>query len=168
MPVPSRLTACPRQVSSAPLVVRAKLEIAGGGARPRQGAPALCGHGVQRRAGHAGRRTPRRARVWLHAHVGASTPRRYGPSSRPFRAPTRARLKLLQNIIAAAARRLGPISFGGQLHDRASYRYYWQVLERAHQTGKAAARTTCGAGSRPRALTTIPETTHESPHRIHP
>jgi len=22
------------------------------------------------------------------------------------------------------------------LHDRASYRYYWQVLERAHQTGR--------------------------------
>jgi len=23
------------------------------------------------------------------------------------------------------------------LHDRASYRYYWQVIERAHQTGRA-------------------------------
>jgi citrate lyase subunit beta / citryl-CoA lyase len=23
------------------------------------------------------------------------------------------------------------------LHDRASYRYFWQVLERAHQTGRA-------------------------------
>jgi citrate lyase subunit beta/citryl-CoA lyase len=29
-----------------------------------------------------------------------------------------------------------PISFENQLHDRASYRYYWQVLERAHATGK--------------------------------
>jgi citrate lyase subunit beta/citryl-CoA lyase len=25
---------------------------------------------------------------------------------------------------------------GGKLHDRASYRYFWQVLERAHQTGR--------------------------------
>ena len=30
-----------------------------------------------------------------------------------------------------------PINYKGTLHDRASYRYYWQVLERAHQTGKA-------------------------------
>jgi citrate lyase subunit beta/citryl-CoA lyase len=30
-----------------------------------------------------------------------------------------------------------PISHKGTLHDRASYRYYWQVLERAHQTGRA-------------------------------
>ena len=29
-----------------------------------------------------------------------------------------------------------PISFEGTLHDRASYRFYWQVLERAHRTGR--------------------------------
>jgi citrate lyase subunit beta/citryl-CoA lyase len=29
-----------------------------------------------------------------------------------------------------------PVSYSGQLHDRASYRYFWQVLERAHQTGR--------------------------------
>jgi citrate lyase subunit beta / citryl-CoA lyase len=29
-----------------------------------------------------------------------------------------------------------PISFEGKLHDRASYRFHWQVLERAHQTGR--------------------------------
>ncbi len=28
-----------------------------------------------------------------------------------------------------------PVQFEGRLHDRASYRYFWQVLERAHQTG---------------------------------
>ena len=28
-----------------------------------------------------------------------------------------------------------PIGFGGQLHDRASYRYFWHLLERAHATG---------------------------------
>jgi citrate lyase subunit beta / citryl-CoA lyase len=28
-----------------------------------------------------------------------------------------------------------PIQHGGRLHDRASYRYFWQVLERSHQTG---------------------------------
>ena len=39
-------------------------------------------------------------------------------------------------IIASAGRAdWAPISFEGKLHDRASYRYFWQVLERAHQTG---------------------------------
>jgi citrate lyase subunit beta/citryl-CoA lyase len=30
-----------------------------------------------------------------------------------------------------------PISVHGTLHDRASYRYFWQVIERAHGTGCA-------------------------------
>ena len=29
-----------------------------------------------------------------------------------------------------------PIDFGGQLHDRASYRYFWHILERAQRTGR--------------------------------
>lgn len=29
-----------------------------------------------------------------------------------------------------------PIQHGGQLHDRASYRFFWSVLERAHATGQ--------------------------------
>jgi citrate lyase subunit beta/citryl-CoA lyase len=39
--------------------------------------------------------------------------------------------------IVQEAQRAGwaPISVEGALHDRASYRYFWQVLERAHQTG---------------------------------
>ena len=28
-----------------------------------------------------------------------------------------------------------PISRGGKMHDRASYRYFWTVLERAHALG---------------------------------
>lgn len=38
---------------------------------------------------------------------------------------------------AAMARDWGPVSVEGTLHDRASYRYYWQVLERAHQAGRS-------------------------------
>ena len=39
--------------------------------------------------------------------------------------------------IIEQARQAGwaPISFEGKLHDRASYRFHWQVLERAHSTG---------------------------------
>ncbi|MES2688614.1 MAG: aldolase/citrate lyase family protein [Pseudomonadota bacterium] len=52
-------------------------------------------------------------------------------------APDEREIESATKIIAAAARAdWAPISFGGQLHDRASYRYFWQVLERAHQTGR--------------------------------
>ena len=40
-------------------------------------------------------------------------------------------------IAAAAAADWAPISVDGVLHDRASYRYFWQLLERAHQTGRS-------------------------------
>ena len=40
-------------------------------------------------------------------------------------------------IAAAAGADWAPISFDGKLHDRASYRFYWQVLELAHSTGRA-------------------------------
>lgn len=40
-------------------------------------------------------------------------------------------------VLQAQANDWAPISVGGQLHDRASFRYFWQVLERAHQTGVA-------------------------------
>ena len=38
-------------------------------------------------------------------------------------------------ILAAQAAQWAPISHAGQLHDRASYRFFWQLIERAHQTG---------------------------------
>ncbi len=40
-------------------------------------------------------------------------------------------------IVQAIKADWAPINVKGVLHDRASYRFYWQVLERAHQTGKA-------------------------------
>lgn len=39
-------------------------------------------------------------------------------------------------VVHAAAHQWAPTQVGGRLHDRASYRFYWQVLERAHQTGR--------------------------------
>ena len=38
---------------------------------------------------------------------------------------------------AAQAADWAPISHGGQLHDRASYRFFWHVLQRAHATGRS-------------------------------
>ncbi len=53
-------------------------------------------------------------------------------------APAEREIEDATKIIAAGALAAwAPTSFNGQLHDRASYRYYWQVLERAHRTGRA-------------------------------
>jgi citrate lyase subunit beta / citryl-CoA lyase len=40
-------------------------------------------------------------------------------------------------LMAAQAARWAPIRHHDTLHDRASYRYYWQILERAHRTAYA-------------------------------
>jgi len=37
-------------------------------------------------------------------------------------------------LIAAQDKDWGPIQYAGKLHDRASYRYYWELLARAHVT----------------------------------
>lgn len=39
-------------------------------------------------------------------------------------------------IALGALNHWAPASFNGHLHDRASYRYYWQLLERAWSTGR--------------------------------
>ncbi len=40
----------------------------------------------------------------------------------------------IEIIGAAQAAGWAPIQHHGTLHDRASYRYFWQVIERAHRT----------------------------------
>ncbi len=52
-------------------------------------------------------------------------------------APSEQEIETATEIIAAGAGAdWAPISYKSKLHDRASYRYYWHVLERAHQTGR--------------------------------
>jgi citrate lyase subunit beta/citryl-CoA lyase len=51
-------------------------------------------------------------------------------------APDAAAIEVASEIVLAArAAQWAPISHQGQLHDRASYRFFWQVLARAHSTG---------------------------------
>src|ERR1035437_10885875 len=38
-------------------------------------------------------------------------------------------------LVAAQDAAWGPIQFEGKLHDRASYRYYWELLQRAQSMG---------------------------------
>jgi citrate lyase subunit beta/citryl-CoA lyase len=40
-------------------------------------------------------------------------------------------------LLAAQAAQWGPIQHEGKLHDRASYRYFWTILKKAHLTGHA-------------------------------
>jgi citrate lyase subunit beta / citryl-CoA lyase len=38
-------------------------------------------------------------------------------------------------LLAAQAADWGPIQYDGELHDRATYRYFWEVLQKAKLTG---------------------------------
>ncbi len=44
-------------------------------------------------------------------------------------------------LLAAQEADWGPIQHAGKLHDRASYRYYWELLKRARATGMELAET---------------------------
>ena len=59
--------------------------------------------------------------------------------------PAEAEIDTAVSIIeAAAAADWAPVQHHGRLHDRASYRYFWQVIERAHQTGHPLPETVRG------------------------
>jgi len=38
-------------------------------------------------------------------------------------------------LLAAQKADWGPIQYNGELHDRATYRYFWQLLQRANVSG---------------------------------
>ncbi|MFV1922801.1 MAG: HpcH/HpaI aldolase/citrate lyase family protein [Methylotenera sp.] len=40
-------------------------------------------------------------------------------------------------LLAAQAAEWGPIQYAGELHDRATYRYFWEILQKAKLTGVA-------------------------------
>ena len=40
-------------------------------------------------------------------------------------------------LLAAQRANWGPIQYHGELHDRATYRYFWELLQKAHVTGMA-------------------------------
>jgi citrate lyase subunit beta/citryl-CoA lyase len=67
-------------------------------------------------------------------------------------APEDSEIETATKIVAAAARaQWAPVSVDGKLEDRASYRYHWQVLERAHRTGRQLPIEAQGWFTAPRA-----------------
>lgn len=120
---------------SHPLVVRAKLEIASA-CHASSKTPS---HGVVTEFNDAAAMTMAARRAFHefgYTRMWSIHPNQIRPILAAF-APTEGEIEAATKIIAAAAREeWAPISFEGTLHDRASYRYHWQVLERAHQTGR--------------------------------
>jgi len=118
-----------------PLVVRAKLEISSA-CHAHGKVPS---HGVvtefkdQAAFGAAARKA---ADEYGYTRMWSIHPDQIRPILEAF-APTDNEIETAAGILQAAERAdWAPISHGGKLEDRASYRYYWQVLERAHRTGR--------------------------------
>lgn len=75
------------------------------------------------------------ARAFGYTRMWSIHPAQIRPILQAF-APQAQEIELAANIMQAGGQaHWAPISFGGKLHDRASYRYFWQVLQRAHRTG---------------------------------
>jgi citrate lyase subunit beta/citryl-CoA lyase len=117
-----------------PLVVRAKLEIASA-CHAHGKVPS---HGVVtefKDAKALGAAASKAARELGYTRMWSIHPDQIRPILAAF-APDAREIETATKIIAAASGAgWAPISFDGKLQDRASYRYYWQVLERAHRTG---------------------------------
>ncbi|MBD9394500.1 CoA ester lyase [Acidovorax sp. ACV01] len=121
---------------SHPLVVRAKLEIAAA-CHAHGKVPSHCV--VTEFADTAAMQgaASRAARELGYTRMWSIHPAQIRPILQAF-APQQDDIEIASKIIAFAADSdWAPISFEGTLHDRASYRFYWQVLERAHRTGRA-------------------------------
>ncbi|WP_372828658.1 CoA ester lyase [Polaromonas sp.] len=118
-----------------PLVVRAKLEIASA-CHAHGKVPSHCVVTEFRDTGAMLAAARKASREFGYTRMWSIHPGQIRPILEAL-APDEREIENATKIIAAAARAdWAPISFEGQLHDRASYRYFWQVIERAHQTGR--------------------------------
>ena len=121
-----------------PLVVRAKLEIASA-CHANGKVPSHCVVTEFRDRQVVRDAARKAAREFGYARMWSIHPDQIRPILEAF-APAAREIDVATEIIAAAVRAdWAPVSHGGKLQDRASYRYFWQVLERAHQTGQTLA-----------------------------
>lgn len=117
-----------------PLVTRAKLEIAA--ACHAHGK--IASHSVTteiRDPGVVADDACRARNEFGYARMWSIHPGQIRPIVQAF-APTHREVEEATQILQAAQRKAwGPIQHDGKLHDRASYRYYWTVLQRAKAGG---------------------------------
>lgn len=132
-----------------PLVVRAKLEIASA-CHAHGKVPSHCVVTEFKDKEALGQAARRAANEFGFTRMWSIHPDQIRPILEAF-APTAHEIETAAQLLQAAARAdWAPISFGGKLEDRASYRYYWQVLERAHQTGRQLPKEVQGWFAAPR------------------
>ena len=118
-----------------PLVLRAKLEIASA-AHAFGKVPSHCVVTEFNDAGAMRTAARRAAREFGYTRMWSIHPSQIRPILEAF-SPDEQQIDTASAILLAAAKAdWAPISHQGALHDRASYRHFWQVLERAHATGR--------------------------------
>jgi len=118
-----------------PLVVRAKLEIASA-CHAHGKVPSHCVVTEFSDTQAMTQAARRAAREFGFTRMWSIHPAQIRPILEAM-APKAADIELASEIVLAAQRAdWAPISHNGQLHDRASYRFFWQVLQRAHLTGR--------------------------------
>jgi citrate lyase subunit beta/citryl-CoA lyase len=120
---------------SHPLVVRAKLEIASA-AHAHGKVPSHCVVTEFSNVEALRAAAKRAAGEFGYTRMWSIHPSQIRPILEAF-APDEGQIALAVRIVDAAVRQeWAPVSIDGTLHDRASYRHFWQVLERAHATGR--------------------------------
>ena len=118
-----------------PLVVRAKLEIASA-AHAHGKVPSHCVVTEFSDADAMRAAARKAAGQFGYTRMWSIHPNQIRPILEAF-APDEEQIHMATKIIAAAAHaEWAPVSFDGTLHDRASYRHFWQLLVRAHATGR--------------------------------
>jgi citrate lyase subunit beta/citryl-CoA lyase len=118
-----------------PHVVRAKLEIASA-AHAHGKVPSHCVVTEFSDADAMRAAARRAANEFGYTRMWSIHPNQIRPILEAF-APDEGQIEIAAKIIAAAAAAAwAPVNIDGSLHDRASYRHFWQILERAHATGR--------------------------------
>lgn len=118
-----------------PLVLRAKLDISAA-CHAFGKTPSHCVV-TEFKNQHAISKAAEQANQWLgYTRMWSIHPNQIRPIVEAF-SPRAAEIDIAIDIIQAAqAADWAPIQHHGTLHDRASFRYFWQVLVRAHRTGQ--------------------------------
>ncbi|WP_370528262.1 CoA ester lyase [Rhodoferax sp. BLA1] len=120
---------------SHPLVVRAKLEVSAA-CHAFGKVPSHCVVTEFKRPDVVQAAALRASRELGYTRMWSIHPDQIRPILAAF-TPAQSEVEQASHIICAAhAADWAPISVAGKLHDRASYRYYWQVLEKAYQTAR--------------------------------
>jgi len=135
--IPAQGMSGPGQFSH-PLVLRAKTEIASA-CHAHGKVPSHCVVTEFRDRAVVREAARKAAREFAYLRMWSIHPDQIRPILEAF-APLESEIDMASEIILRAqGADWAPLDYQGQLHDRASYRFFWQVLERAYRTGQSLA-----------------------------